>query len=90
MYWRNNNIWHPGFPGGSSILRVIVVNMNEMNHTSGHNEERNVQDQVDLKEIWRVIRSYRKSLAVIFIVVLGITIYVTVTTRPYTKQPQWS
>lgn len=42
-----------------------------------------IEDEViDIKEIWRIIRSYRKSLFIIFSLVLAITVYLTVTTRP--------
>ena len=40
------------------------------------------EDGIDLKELWRVVRSYRTSIAFIFIVVVAITIYVTLTTQP--------
>jgi capsular exopolysaccharide synthesis family protein len=40
------------------------------------------EDEIDIKEIWRIIRSYRKSIALIFTIVLVITIYVTLTTQP--------
>jgi capsular exopolysaccharide synthesis family protein len=40
------------------------------------------EDEIDIKEIWRIIRSYRKSIAIIFTVILAITIYVTLTSQP--------
>ncbi len=46
------------------------------------NTESTHEDEVDIKEIWRIIRSYRKSIAIIFTVVLAITIYVTLTSQP--------
>jgi capsular exopolysaccharide synthesis family protein len=42
----------------------------------------NVVDQIDLKETWRIIRSYRKSIAIIFSIVIVLTVYITLTTRP--------
>jgi capsular exopolysaccharide synthesis family protein len=45
-------------------------------------KEVDTDDELDLKEIWRIIRSYRKSIAVIFFVVIVFTIYFTLTTRP--------
>jgi capsular exopolysaccharide synthesis family protein len=39
-------------------------------------------DEIDIKEIWRIIRSYRKSIAIIFSICLILTIYFTLTTRP--------
>jgi capsular exopolysaccharide synthesis family protein len=46
------------------------------------NSEISHEDEIDLKEIWRITRSYRKSIALIFAIVFSVTIYVTVTTRP--------
>jgi capsular exopolysaccharide synthesis family protein len=40
------------------------------------------EDEIDIKEIWRIIRSYRKSIVLIFVVVLFFTIYLTLTSRP--------
>ncbi len=48
--------------------------------TVGHNEPR--EDDIDLKEIWRIIRSSRKIIAIIFGIVLSITVFVTLTTQP--------
>jgi capsular exopolysaccharide synthesis family protein len=39
------------------------------------------EDGINIKEIWRIIRSYRKSIALIFISILSITTYVTLTTQ---------
>jgi capsular exopolysaccharide synthesis family protein len=41
-----------------------------------------IEDEIDIKEIWRVIRSYKGSIVIIFTVVLSLAIYVTITTRP--------
>jgi len=46
------------------------------------NSDSTHEDEIDIKEIWRIIRSYRKSIALIFTVVLAITIYYTLTTQP--------
>jgi capsular exopolysaccharide synthesis family protein len=40
------------------------------------------EDEIDIKEIWRVIRSYRKSIVIIFAIVIAVTIYLTLTTQP--------
>jgi capsular exopolysaccharide synthesis family protein len=40
------------------------------------------EDEIDLKEIWRIIRSYRKSIALIFVIIVSLTIYITLTSRP--------
>jgi capsular exopolysaccharide synthesis family protein len=39
-------------------------------------------DQIDIKEIWRITYSYRKSIVLIFSIVLGLVIYLTITTHP--------
>jgi capsular exopolysaccharide synthesis family protein len=46
------------------------------------NHELQSEDAIDVKEIWRIIRSYRKSISLIFSLVVIITIYFTITTRP--------
>jgi capsular exopolysaccharide synthesis family protein len=45
--------------------------------TAPHNE-----DEIDIKELWRVLRSSRYSIAIISFVVLFVTIYFTWTTHP--------
>lgn len=42
----------------------------------------NHEEEIDLKEIWRIIRMSRLSIAIIFIIVLTATIYYTLTTPP--------
>ena len=39
-------------------------------------------DDIDLKEIWRIIRSYRKSIIIIFAITFAVTLYITITTQP--------
>jgi capsular exopolysaccharide synthesis family protein len=39
-------------------------------------------DEINIKEIWRIIRSYRKISTLIFILVFSITVYFTLTTQP--------
>ena len=39
-------------------------------------------DEIDIKEIWRILRSYRKRLAFIFTIVVTLTVYITLTTQP--------
>ena len=46
------------------------------------NLEISYSDEIDIKEIWRIIRSYRKSIIIIFTIVFLITIYITLTTQP--------
>jgi len=50
-------------------------NLENMNNTP-------LEDEIDIKEIWRIIRSYRNSIASIFVVAVAITIYITLTTHP--------
>jgi capsular exopolysaccharide synthesis family protein len=40
------------------------------------------EDEIDIKEIWRIIRRSRKSIAIIFVAIVFITIYFTLTTHP--------
>jgi capsular exopolysaccharide synthesis family protein len=56
--------------------------MNEFDRNKSRSQNLPIEDEIDIKEIWRVIRSYRKSIAFIFLIVLSFTIYHTVTTRP--------
>lgn len=53
-----------------------------MEELEKHNQNLSFEDEIDLKEIWRIIRSYRLSIAAIFSTVLLVTIFVTLTTRP--------
>ena len=39
-------------------------------------------DNIDLKEIWRIIHSYWKSIFIIFSLVMLLTLYITLTTQP--------
>jgi capsular exopolysaccharide synthesis family protein len=52
--------------------------MADFENTITHTHE----DDIDIKEIWRIIRSYRKAIATIFILVICFTIYITLTTQP--------
>ena len=59
--------------------------MNKMNeHTD--NEQSNLylnqESEIDIKEIWRILFSFRRSILLIFSVVVSITVYVTLTTQP--------
>jgi capsular exopolysaccharide synthesis family protein len=53
------------------------VEGNLMNYHDSRSE-----DEIDIKEIWRIIRSYRKSIALIFLIVMIVTVYLTITSRP--------
>jgi capsular exopolysaccharide synthesis family protein len=41
-----------------------------------------VEDSVDIKDIWRILKSYRKSVALIFSFVVIIAVYLAFTTHP--------
>jgi capsular exopolysaccharide synthesis family protein len=59
--------------------------MLETNKNMHLNQQLYTEDEIDIKEIWRIIRSYRKSIVLIFSIVVFITIYFTLTTRPVWK-----
>ncbi len=59
-----------------------MSSMNEMKNNILPNQEIIHEDEIDLKEIWRIVRSYRKSIIFIFSLILIVTIYITLTTRP--------
>jgi capsular exopolysaccharide synthesis family protein len=40
------------------------------------------EDEMDVKEVWRVLRTSRISIAIIFIIVITLTIYFTLTSHP--------
>jgi capsular exopolysaccharide synthesis family protein len=40
------------------------------------------EDDLDIKEVWRILRSYRKSIAILFTIVIILDLYVTLTTQP--------
>jgi capsular exopolysaccharide synthesis family protein len=50
----------------------------EMHPTDGLSQ----RDEIDIKEIWRIIYSFRKSIILIFTIVIIFTIYITITTKP--------
>jgi capsular exopolysaccharide synthesis family protein len=56
--------------------------MNELGKYTHSNLDSNYTDEIDIKEILRIIRSYRKSISIIFIFTVVIVIYFTITTRP--------
>ena len=56
--------------------------MDKSNVNITPNQELLPEDEINIKEIWRIIQSYRMSIAIIFVSVMAITIYSTLTTRP--------
>ena len=58
------------------------ISMNELGKYKQPSHDSNYSDELDVKEILRIIRSYRKSIAAIFIFVVTFVIYFTMTTRP--------
>jgi capsular exopolysaccharide synthesis family protein len=47
-----------------------------------HNTTTSRDDEIDIQEIWRILRSFRKSIIIIFSVVVTITLYLSLTTHP--------
>lgn len=39
-------------------------------------------DEIDINEIWRIIKAYRKSIVIIFSLVIFISLYISITSRP--------
>jgi capsular exopolysaccharide synthesis family protein len=58
------------------------MRMDELNRNTSPNQNLHIEDEIDIKEFWRILRSYRKSIALIFVVVLSLAIYITLTSRP--------
>ena len=48
----------------------------------GTNNLAQLDDDVDIQEAWRILRSYSKSIAIIFTFIFLITIYITLTIKP--------
>jgi capsular exopolysaccharide synthesis family protein len=40
------------------------------------------EDEIDIKELWRITKGYRKEIAIIFSIIMVITVYITLTTQP--------
>ena len=56
--------------------------MNELNTKMLPNQNLNQEDEIDIKEIGRIIRSYGKPIAIIFFMIFILTIYFTLTSHP--------
>ncbi|NQV15133.1 hypothetical protein HQ531_06715, partial [bacterium] len=56
--------------------------MDELKNKPLNNQEFDHEDEIDIKEMWRITRSYYKSIGLIFSFVISVTIYATLTTRP--------
>jgi capsular exopolysaccharide synthesis family protein len=56
--------------------------MFEKNAGTFPNQDVQSGNEIDVKELWRIISSYRKVIALLFFIVMFITIYFTLTTRP--------
>jgi capsular exopolysaccharide synthesis family protein len=56
--------------------------MNNMNPITLPNEQLHHEDEIDIKEILRIIRSFRKSIAIIFVIVVTLVMYISITTHP--------
>jgi capsular exopolysaccharide synthesis family protein len=64
------------------IEEEVFKEMNDLNNNMPNNQDQFLEDEIDVKEVWRILRSYRISITAIFIVVILATIYLTLTTRP--------
>jgi len=56
--------------------------MNDLNQDRNTSQELYHEDEIDIKEIWRIIRSSRYAIAIIAAVIFALTIYFTWTTHP--------
>ena len=56
--------------------------MNEINNNILPNQDLEEDDKIDLKEKWRIVHSYHKSIIIIFSLIVILTIYITLTTPP--------
>lgn len=56
--------------------------MIETNTNMRHKQEMRPEDELDIKEIWRIIQSFRMSIALIFLIIMLIAIYFSWTMRP--------
>jgi capsular exopolysaccharide synthesis family protein len=56
--------------------------MSEKNSNILPNQVVHNDDDIDINEIWRIINSYKKVIALIFIIIVFITVYFTLTTSP--------
>jgi capsular exopolysaccharide synthesis family protein len=63
-------------------LEFEKLEMNESNRDRLPNQDLHHDDEIDIKEIWRIIRSYSKSIAIIFVIILALSIYITLTIHP--------
>jgi capsular exopolysaccharide synthesis family protein len=56
--------------------------MNDSQNNLLVKQELHQEDTINIKEIVRIIRSYRKSISLIFVLVFTVTLYLTMTTQP--------
>ena len=56
--------------------------MDENNKTTNPPSERGIDDEIDLKELWRIIRSNILTIGIIFIIITAISLYYALTTAP--------
>jgi capsular exopolysaccharide synthesis family protein len=55
--------------------------MDQMNKIANSNKVAH-EDDMDIRELWRIIRNYSVSIALIFIAVVTVVMYITITTPP--------
>jgi capsular exopolysaccharide synthesis family protein len=56
--------------------------MDKLNNNMLPNNEFRQEDEIDIKEIWRILRSYRKPILFIFGIVVSLALFFTLTTPP--------
>ena len=56
--------------------------MDEIKNITMNRQELDHQDEIDIQEVWRILRSYRKSIVLILIAIIVVTLYWTLTTQP--------
>jgi capsular exopolysaccharide synthesis family protein len=56
--------------------------MNELKTNMPAEKDIGSGNEIDLKEIWRIVCSYRKSIILIFSIIFILAIYLTITTQP--------
>ena len=56
--------------------------MKEIDNKLLNGQDIHQMDEINVKEMWRIIRSYQKSILLIFLIIFILTIYITITTQP--------
>ena len=56
--------------------------MDDLKNQNNHGQSSAPENEIDIKELWRIIYSYKRVIAIIFVVVVSLTFYLTMTSRP--------